>query len=337
MGSLPLHDILQRLDELRAVFVLGQRAMPFVEEVLSFLREVVPVLDEVDSSIRVSTNKVMPTATSRLASVNQATEMATTEIMDLVDETDAKVEQIKRHIEAVRDKLAHLDAIDDGLLAKLRENLHESPLLHEVTAWVEEKKILRRTLEELQAEKLETLAEIHKNMSRIMMALQVQDITSQQIASVSHLIEQVRGQLAKFEGRLGSGTLEDFLDLSMPERTTFDGNASYDRSGKKQELADEVIATLTSQDAPDQSPASQDEIDSLFGGDSAPSQPASQDEIDNLFGGNGTPSQPASQDEIDNLFAARPDREPTRKAGPTTPSGLASQDEIDSLFGGNQS
>ncbi|QXD16054.1 protein phosphatase CheZ [Rhodocaloribacter litoris] len=323
MGSLPLNDILQRLDDLRSVFILGQRAMPFVEEVLAFLREVVPVLDEVDSSIRVSTNKVMPTATSRLASVNEATELATTEIMDLVDETQAKVEQTRTRIEAAHQDLHHLDETDRQLAALIRERLDDPDLLREMETHLAQKNACRSRIAETLAHKLETLEEIHNNMNRIMMALQVQDITAQQIASVSHLIESVRAQLARFEGRLGAGTLEDFLDTTLPEGGTFDGNATYDRSGKKQKLADAIISSMAGEEAPapgteDATPTSQDEIDALFGN----SQPASQDEIDNLFGaGDGASPKAASQDEIDNLF------------GNGQP---APQDEIDNLFGGNR-
>ena len=324
MASLPLNDILNRLDELRAVFVLGQRAMPFIEEVLAFLREIVPILDEVDSSIRVSTSKMMPTATSRIASVNQATELATTEIMDLVDETNEKVKTTKGMIDRSGKHLQALDDVDQRLLSLLRVKLTDPEVLAEVEILIQEKDARRAEIATTLNKKAAILEEIRTNMNAIMMSLQVQDITSQQLASVSHLIESVRERLSKFEGQLGSGTLENFLDTSPPENVTFDGNASYDRTGKKQETADAVIASFTEVPPPDAPEAetlsSQEEVDALFGNAPAPSAaPASQDEVDALFAGDGAPSS-TDQEEIDAMF----------KQG----SEPASQDDIDKLFNG---
>ncbi|WP_457651539.1 protein phosphatase CheZ [Rhodocaloribacter sp.] len=324
MGSLPLNDILNRLDELRAVFVLGQRAMPFIEEVLAFLREIVPILDEVDSSIRVSTSKMMPTATSRIASVNQATELATTEIMDLVDETNEKVTKTKDMIGRAGKHLQALDDVDRRLLSLLRMKITDPEVLSEVEVLIREKDARRAEIATTLDKKAVILDEIRTNMNAIMMSLQVQDITSQQLASVSHLIESVRERLSKFEGRLGSGTLENFLDTSTPGDVTFDGNASYDRTGKKQEAADAVIASFAnaSPDATEsEATPSREEIDALFGSAPPPAAaPASQDEVDALFAGDGAPASTTDQEKIDAMF---------RQGGEP-----ASQDDIDKLFNG---
>ncbi|WP_456427656.1 protein phosphatase CheZ [Rhodocaloribacter sp.] len=325
MGSLPLNDILNRLDELRAVFVLGQRAMPFIEEVLAFLREIVPILDEVDSSIRVSTSKMMPTATSRIASVNQATELATTEIMDLVDETNEKVKKTKDMIGRAGKHLQALDDVDRRLLSLLRMKITDPEVLSEVEVLIREKDARRAEIATTLDKKAAILDEIRTNMNAIMMSLQVQDITSQQLASVSHLIESVRERLSKFEGRLGSGTLENFLDTSTPGNVAFDGNASYDRTGKKQEAADAVIASFANASPSDategEATPSQEEIDAMFGGAQPPTTaPASQDEVDALFAGDGAPASPTDQEEIDAMF---------KQGGEP-----ASQDDIDKLFNG---
>lgn|GEM_PF-624895 len=343
MKALPINEILHRLDELRTVSVLGQRAMPFFEEVLGFLREVVPILDEVDSSIRVSTTKMMPTAASRLASVNQATELATTEIMDLVDETYAKVKQTKEKIDLSKTYLDAMHAVDGQLEKMLESHLGETVLLGDVKALLNKQASLRTTMSETLNAKSLTLDEIRNNMNNIMISLQVQDITSQQIASVSHLIESVRSRLAKFEGQLGSGSLENFLDASPPTNVAFDGHASYDHSGTKQALAEEVMADFEPQ-VPQEAPlppagdpnisASTDEIDTLFNGEACPAtrsdEPASADDISAMFGDGVTSPLDANEtDSADNIEVTFGGGTSGQPAGGET----ASTDDINAIFG----
>ncbi len=242
MGTQPINEILDRLDELRSVFVLDRPDMPFLEEVFSFLSEILPVLDEVDRSIQMSTNALMPGATARLASVTRATELATTEIMDQIDAAYDKLAQAKEKIEESREHLVALYAADQRLLSLLETRIDDQTLVAMVASILEEKAVHRNTVAEILTGKARILDEIRVDLNSIMMSLQVQDITSQQIAAVSHLIHSVKEVLQKFEGQLGSGTLESFLDPSSPENVTFDIHASYDHSGKKQATADEVVA-----------------------------------------------------------------------------------------------
>ena len=331
MSTLQINNILDKLDELRALFVLGQRAVPFLEEMFFFLKDISSLLDEINTSIRESTHRMMPNASSRLESVTQATEMATTEILDLVDTSLTNLWQLKEHIAQAT---KHVDAIaraDARMIRLLRSALRgkDDLLLTKIEMIHHEKRNLRRIVGEQVRADVEAVDEVREKMNHIMLALQVQDITAQQLASVNSLIETIQERMAGLMTRMGSDS--PTLQRNTSRRfAAFDPNAQYDRSGRRQHAADEAMKNFNAQNpAPEEpapaasEPASQDSIDQLFagGGDSSP---ASQDAIDQLFGG-GAPQPaedrppvegPASQDSIDALF-----------------SGAASQDDIDKLFG----
>ncbi len=113
------------------------------------------------------------------------------------------------------------------------------------------------------------------SLGRILISLQVQDITAQQLASVNHLIESIRSRLSRLISRLADEDVVEEGTIVDPD--TFNEHARYDRSGDRQATADQVTS-------------SQDDIDALFGAVpepavAAPAEAASQDDIDALFGG----------------------------------------------------
>ncbi|NBC01764.1 MAG: chemotaxis protein CheZ [Bacteroidetes bacterium] len=322
-----LHDILGKLNELRAVFTLGQRAVPFIEEVLDFLREIAPLIEEIDASMRESTGK-MPGATSQLENVTHQTELATNEILDLIDAVTAKLNTLSKTNETTAATVADIRQVDAHIVRVLRRALADQPdVLDKLNTLHERKKEMRRSLEAHTATHQATLQEIRGHMNRIMVSLQVQDITAQQIASVNHLIESIRNRMAILIKRLDSTPVETTPAEASKEQTlangpTFDANARYTSNRTHQDAADAVFTGGTS---PPPAPSSQDAIDALFDSGTtadapdasappsdttespaAPDTPVSQDDIDSLFGGSsdGDAGSPASQDEIDELFSA---------------------------------
>ena len=336
MTAKNISDILGKINELRAVFVLGQRAIPFLEEIFFFLKDISPILEEVNTSIRDSTSKI-PHAASQLKSVTQATELATTEILDLIDVVLSKSGQHKSQLEETAIKLDAISRADTRLIRLLRTHLQgvDEGLLTQIEIIHDEKIHLRRSIRRTLRDEVPVMNEIRENVNRIMIALQVQDITTQQLASVNHLIISMRDRLAKIISRLNSENLDYIEESSNLRFGHFDENAKYDTSGKKQNLADEVVASYKSTAELLSEPSSQNEIDLLFNGDtrSVQSQPASQDDIDQLFGGDASPviNEPASQDDIDQLFGGDFDSAPLNDNDDII-DGPTSQDEIDLLF-----
>lgn len=246
MSSLNLNEVLTRIDELRSLFELGQRTMPFLEELFHFLEEIEPLLDEINTSIRESTSK-MPDAKSKLESVSEATEMATTEILDLVDSVAFELKMMQR---ALTRKTEGLDAVreaDERLLHLLNQELGDeyAELLDEVERIHRRKQPLLDEAIDHADDELDAVDDVRQKMTQITMALQVQDITSQQIAAANHIIESLRDRMAQLVYTPGFH-LEEEAEASSEESGdgTFDSNARYQPGGDHQHIADELINSI---------------------------------------------------------------------------------------------
>ena len=219
-----LQTFFDKLEELRAVFILSRRSLPSLEELFHFVQDTALLLEEVDASIRARTGD-MPRAALQLKSVTEATELATTEILDLADEVLEKLRAIDQHPAALSKHLDALEAANTRTVALLREELgpeHEA-LLTRVEALCEEKSLLRQSVRDEKQSVHGALASVRSSISRITMSLQVQDITSQQLASVNHLIEAVRERMDQLLTRIRpaeslSGAAGAERSLSPPRR-----------------------------------------------------------------------------------------------------------------------
>ena len=266
--------VLDRLHELRAMFGVGQRATALVEELITFLHEVLPLMEEIDGSLRESTDH-MPRASQQLQNVTEATEMATTEILDLVDAVLANLNAASTHLATAATPSEEGEPTPAARLRTLlRERLTDADLLAEAERLLDEDAARGGARIEAATAGSEQLKEARDSMNRILISLQVQDITAQQLASVNHLIESIRSRLSQLLSRLANdpSVHDDGVSID-PE--TFNPDARYDRSGAQQAVADAVTASA-------------DDIDALFGASGAaePSgQAASADDIDALFGG----------------------------------------------------
>ena len=312
MQNKDLNEILSKINEMRAVFVLGQRAIPFLEEIFVFLREISPLLNDINDSIRDSTSK-MPRATSQLLSVSSANELATTEILDLIDDVLEQLGPLRSGYQQTSDTVSRATAQHDRLNQMIedlaRENGIELP--KELRSLLREHDDTVRSLEGGFEPELEILDQIRARVNRIMISLQVQDITAQQIASVNHLIESIRKRMTSLIGRLGRGP-NALIDEEWPiyARAAFDPNARYHTDGKHQEMVDSLMSSHHVDGA---TPEAETEPPDASG-----SEHADDDFINSLMGGAGTAS-------------AGNDGGPARDSAEEN-AGPASQDEIDALF-----
>lgn len=305
MHSRDINEILSKFNEMRAVFVLGQRALPFLEEVFVFLREISPLLDEINHSIRESAER-MPRATSQLQSVSEATELATTQILDLVDAVLEQLTPLSHHLERTGACLEQLMAHNDDA-QRIASEAFAAGGITPPAALQESWDVRKRLLSGLQKECLEEqhdVADIRRRVSRIMMSLQVQDITAQQLASANHLIESIRTRMTALVERLGSAPAV-ISDESWPEYAAFDPHARYDADERRQERIDAVVLNPTPTPSPDETeaaakaPVTDALIDQLFAAcDAEPPRPS---EARGQDSGDGQ----ASQAEIDALFKQR--------------------------------
>jgi chemotaxis regulatin CheY-phosphate phosphatase CheZ len=304
MNGKKLANISLKINELRALYVFGQRVIPFLEELFQFVQDVIPLLDEVNQSINDSTEK-FPRAATQLNKVTEATEVAATEIFDTVDKILQKLalmrSQHTAHVEAIKKVVR----IDSHMIRLLREELTglNDDLLERLNKMHLEKLRVHKQIIEVYDQIHTALDEIYDDTNNIMMSMQVQDITSQQIAAVNHLINSVEDRLMrlveKIQGDPKKGeVITDLCDVPL----SFDPDADYNTSGESQKFADAIFANP----------------DAVFNEDVA-----SQDEIDKLFASGTTEADAASPDDHK---AAKPQTTKDQS------DEAVSQDDIDKLF-----
>ena len=265
MATFNVNDILGKLNELRAVFVLGQRAVPFIEEIFVFLKEVAPLLEEINASMMDSALK-MPHATSQLQSISEATKTATHEILDLIDDVLLRSTEYGGALEQTIQDLKSIDLHDQRILELVRANLADKPeTLEEIEAHFSERSLYRHSIEGSVHARHTAIDEIRGQMNRIVMSLQVQDITAQQIASVTHLLDSMRERMAEMIERLDArheSRISRPPSYEVPEDAAFDPHARYEDSDERQRAADALIASLSQGDGSTE--AADDEIDKIF-------------------------------------------------------------------------
>jgi chemotaxis regulatin CheY-phosphate phosphatase CheZ len=202
--KISMENIFQKLGDLKSFFVYGQKLIPILQKILDFMQDTVPLLENVNRSIQESTSK-MPKAALQINSVTNATEVATTEILDIVDGMAVDVQGMQSKLESLKKKMG-----DDDDIASL----------------------------------LTLVAKIQERMMNITISLQVQDITAQQLSSVNHLIQSIQeklgGLLTELDDKENNELTVD--DHQYPRDAAFNANARYDKNTSSQELVDTLVA-----------------------------------------------------------------------------------------------
>jgi len=252
MGNQKEMELLfNKLSELKSLFQIGEKVIPGIQRLVEFMQEIVPTLNNINISIEESNSKI-PKATDHISDVTNATELATTEILDLVDEISINIVNVQNLISEVisheKNSIKLLDELTQTvsgnkkateLVAKLSEEIKLNGLKNNISQFIDQ---------------------IKNDSNNITIALQVQDITSQQLSAVNHLIKSVQKKLSSLMFDL---TGEPILykdrpsEIVLPSEGTFDMDASYTKGKSNQEEIDLIIESEKN--------TSQDEIDKLFG------------------------------------------------------------------------
>lgn len=244
-----ISKIFSRLNELKKIFTDNEKLKPVIHILSEFVKETVPLLENINQSVTESTSKI-PKATHRINSVTNATELATTEILDLVDTLNQDLKSIKltinECIEKEKDKEKFLNSI--------------VPLLNKQDAQKFVNEFLKKNDS---SNNLKNLSELINKMKddtgSITISLQVQDITSQQLATVNHLMESVQVCLASLIDDFDNSSMDEEHDsnLNLPDGAAFDPKASYSKSTLHQQEVDSILKK-------EKQTATQAEIDKLF-------------------------------------------------------------------------
>ncbi len=246
--TLNMTRLFDRLEDLKSLFQIGQQVVPMLKNLIGFMNDTVPLLETINLSIAESTSKI-PKATMQLNSVTSATELATTEILDFTDEISTKVDSVKNLLieKMLKDEKRNEE------LEKIFSAITDENLLIQIEEY--KKHYIKDTILENVIDELTAISSIAYNIT---MALQIQDITAQQLAAVNHLIQSVQIKLAELISDFEKADIKEnaLTGIEVPDGATFDPNASYTKSSEKQDMADSLVKESVF--------ASQDEIDKLF-------------------------------------------------------------------------
>jgi chemotaxis regulatin CheY-phosphate phosphatase CheZ len=246
-----LKSLGHKLEELKNLFSVGERIIPGIQKLVDFINEMRPMLSHINESIEESSSKI-PKATDHIVDIASATELATTEILNLIDEITSNTFQLADTFKEI--------------LQKEEEN---KKLLHELTELVSDnlraKEIVEELLNNFTVSKLndkitDALNKITTDSTNIAIALQVQDITSQQLSAVNHLIISVQKRLTSLMFDLsndGIKSVDNSNEIVVPTDSNFDMEASFINQQTSQDEVDKLVGSSNI--------ASQDEIDKLFG------------------------------------------------------------------------
>jgi chemotaxis regulatin CheY-phosphate phosphatase CheZ len=305
MDGKRLASISLKINELRALYMFGQRVIPFLEELFQFVQDVIPILNEVNQSINESTEK-FPRAATQLSKVTEATEVAATEIFDTVDIILHKLAKMRSqhttHVEAIKKVVR----IDSHMIRLLREELTgvNDDLLEQLNQMHLEKLRVHKQIIEVYDQIHSTLDEIYDDTNSIMMSMQVQDITSQQIAAVNHLINSVEDRLMRLVEKIQGNAPKEGASPNLSDvPLTFDPNADYNTSGESQKFTDAILANFNTPKS-EEDIATQDEIDKLFSSGARKADTSPADDPNSAKPQNTTnqSEETVSQDELNKLF-----------------------------------
>jgi chemotaxis regulatin CheY-phosphate phosphatase CheZ len=243
-------ELFERLNELKVVFKYSEKLIPIIQNLMDFMKETVPLLEDINSSLVESTSKI-PKASDQISNISSATELATTEILDIVDAISIDMEKIEKSVKDIKTKE------EEKVLTwqKIKSLLPSDSTANELIKHYEELDNVLPVIPSM----LEIFKKVKNDAYNITISLQVQDITTQQLAAVNHLIESVQTSLASLMMHLDDSEIKTFDNFynDLPKVVTFDPNAEYTKSTERQDVADTIINGMNSK-------TTQDEIDKLF-------------------------------------------------------------------------
>jgi len=206
MEKAEISRLINSFNAIKGYFDTTKRYMPQIAKLVFFIEEVVPLLDNIHKNLHQSSS-LIPSATEKLDKVTSATEMATTEVMDIVD-------QVIERLNTMTETLNEIDETDEKKM--------------DVASLKEKSAIIREQIDGSQ-----------DDLFSIMNALQFQDITTQQINAIESTIDQVNNRLSE----LLRGFEDDGIDVGKMRDVAFDPDAEFDfeRSAQSQKMVDALM------------------------------------------------------------------------------------------------
>ncbi|MBI1807130.1 MAG: hypothetical protein HYR76_08790 [Ignavibacteria bacterium] len=191
-----------------------------IESFAQMLERVIPLLGNVKSALEECSTKI-PRASVDLEDVNQATEYAAMEILNILENLSKRIEVTK----SILNKLKVGSDYQQDLLRQISERLKSAGSSSWVTPEISTLSILLDKYLQL-SDEAGSIAAIGKYLDettddflKITVALQVQDITSQQVSTAKDLVSSIQQQLIlilkhfdlkkRIGGTTGPGSVQD--------------------------------------------------------------------------------------------------------------------------------
>lgn len=250
VGKLDLETLGDKLQDLKDLFSVGEKIIPGIQKLVDCIHEMATLLVYINNSIEESNSKI-PKATDHIVDVTSATELATTEILDLIDAITTNTFELTTILNDV------LENESKKILTELAEVVKDNTKAKELVDKLSGKLSVENSKDKI----TEILKKIQMDSTNIAIALQVQDITTQQLSAVNHLIISVQKRLSSLMFELSDNEIihvDNSESIEVPTESNFDMNASFHNRQSSQDDIDKMINEGVSA-------ASQDEIDKLFG------------------------------------------------------------------------
>lgn len=202
MKSEELNIIIDKIEEVKNLFLSGQKVLPLLEEVFKFIGDIKPVLNEIKESINDNVNNKLPVATENLYKVTESSENATVEILNRVDILSNKTNELLNINSKLDENYNKLITKPLELLELLYNEIksgndlkNELPVLANAIKKIKE--FEKDKIQSLNNKSKDILNSISKDISDVMNDLQFQDITSQRLYAVSTLLNSIKEKLSE--------------------------------------------------------------------------------------------------------------------------------------------
>jgi len=106
-----IDDVMVRLEELKSSLNFSTEIFPLFSDIFLFIKDIIPLMLEANASLRESTKKI-PTASESLNDISQATELATNQVLDKLDDITNEMENLKNKISSGTSKKEQIKLLD---------------------------------------------------------------------------------------------------------------------------------------------------------------------------------------------------------------------------------
>ncbi len=216
MNQQELDGILRKATELKVFCEYGQRTIPVLDDIAAFVNEISPAIEDLKAVVDMAMTNI-PKASDQLGRVTQATEQASTNILNVLDRMVATLDDVisavamgmvSSDLGAAQKKLA---TVIKSLLEKMG---NDDDIIKLSEHWEAYLKTMRMSSHANNLEKL--LKALQADCTEIMMALQVQDITQQHIGTAMGAIETVAEGLSKLTSSVFDISGKEEISIILP-------------------------------------------------------------------------------------------------------------------------